>query len=172
MECGGETIQDLYRKFWVASGVEHDVWCGNMGCSRHLEPIEQVQLRALRMFFGVGTLHSKASLLREGREVKMRCVKIWLKVLNYEMYEERLLRKIARRAVECSKGVWVKYMAKLCWLVRVARYRRSAIKSLTDTQRVGIYMLPPGTISGDPWLKKSASVGFQEQSLTKQAAFV
>ena len=88
-------------------GVE--IW----GCSRHLEPIEQVQLRALRMFFGVGTLHPKASLLREVEalpvvwEAKMRCVKFWLKVLNNEMYEGRLLRKIARQEVECGKGVWV-----------------------------------------------------------------
>ena len=71
-------------------GVE--IW----GCSRHLEPIEQVQLRALWMFFGVGTLHRKASLLREVEalpvvwEAKMRCVKFWLKVLNNEMYEGRL----------------------------------------------------------------------------------
>ena len=38
-----------------------EIW----GCSRHLEPIEQVQLCALRVFFGVGTLHPKASLLQE-----------------------------------------------------------------------------------------------------------
>ncbi len=46
------------------------------GCSKHLEPMEQVQLRALRMFFGVGTLHPTDLLLREGREEKMHCVKI------------------------------------------------------------------------------------------------
>ena len=45
-------------------------------------------------------------------EAKMRCVKFWLKVLNNEMYEGRLLRKIARRAIECGKGIWVKNMAK------------------------------------------------------------
>ncbi len=32
--------------------------------------------------------------------------------MNNEMYEGRLLRKIARRAIECSKGIWVKNMAK------------------------------------------------------------
>ena len=32
-------------------GVE--IW----GCRRHFEPMEQVQLRALQMFFEVGTLH-------------------------------------------------------------------------------------------------------------------
>ena len=46
-----------------------------------------------------GTLHPKASLLREVEalpvvwEVKIRCVKFWLKVLNNKMYEGRLLRK-------------------------------------------------------------------------------
>ena len=45
-------------------------------------------------------------------EAKIRCVKFWLKVVNNEMYEQRLLRKIARRAVECGKGVWMKNMAK------------------------------------------------------------
>ena len=50
--------------------------------------MEQVQLLALRMFFGVGTLYSKASVLREVEalpvvwEVKMRCVTFWLKVLK------------------------------------------------------------------------------------------
>ena len=34
-------------------GVE--IW----GCTRGLEAIEQVQMRAFRMFFGVGTLHPK-----------------------------------------------------------------------------------------------------------------
>ena len=61
-------------------GVE--VW----GCSSHLEPIERVQLCALCQFFGVGILHPKVSLLFEMRalpavwEVKMRCVRFWLKV--------------------------------------------------------------------------------------------
>ena len=70
------------------------------------------------MFFGVDTLHLKASLLREVEvlhvawKVKMRCVMFWLKVVNNEMYEGRLLRKIARQAVECDKGVWVKNMTK------------------------------------------------------------
>ena len=35
-----------------------EIW----GCSTHLEAIEKVQLRALRMFFGVGTLCPKTSL--------------------------------------------------------------------------------------------------------------
>ena len=84
----------------------------------HVSPIEQVQLRALRMFFGVGTIHPKVSLLLEIKslpivwEAKMRCVKIWLKVMMSRLYEGRLLKKIMRQAVECGKGVWIKNMAK------------------------------------------------------------
>ena len=70
------------------------------------------------MFFEVGTLHPKASLLQEVEalpvvwEAKMLCVKFWLKVLNNEMHEGRFLRKIARQAIECGKGIWVKNMVK------------------------------------------------------------
>ena len=42
----------------------------------------------------------------------MRCEKFWLKVLMSRLYEGRLLKKIARQAVECGKGVWIKNMAK------------------------------------------------------------
>ena len=38
-----------------------EIW----GSNRNLEGVEQTQLRALRMFFGVGTLHPKVSLLAE-----------------------------------------------------------------------------------------------------------
>ena len=112
-----------------------EIW----GCSRHLEPIEQVQLRALRMFFGVGTLHPKVSLLHEVEalpvvwEAKMHCVKFWLKVSNNEMYEGRLLRKIARRAIECGKGK-VKNMAKCVGEFEWQGVGGDAIKSLTDTE--------------------------------------
>ena len=40
-------------------GVE--IW----GCMRSLKPIEQVQLCAFLLFFGVDTLHPKASLMME-----------------------------------------------------------------------------------------------------------
>ena len=32
------------------------------GCGRQLEPIEEMQMRAVRIFIGVGRLHSLASL--------------------------------------------------------------------------------------------------------------
>ena len=80
-------------------GVE--IW----GCMRNLESIEQVQLRAFRMFFGVGTLHPKASLMMEMEslpvvwEARVRCVQFWYKVLTNKVYEGRLLRKVATQAV-------------------------------------------------------------------------
>ena len=60
----GEVTVAVFRKL-MESLVESTMMYGAevWGCSRHLESIEQVQLRALRMFFGVGTLHPKASLL-------------------------------------------------------------------------------------------------------------
>ena len=68
-------------------GVE--IW----GCMRSLETIGQVQVRAFRMFFGVGTLHPKASLMMEMEslpvvwEAKVRCVQFWYKVLTNKVYE-------------------------------------------------------------------------------------
>ena len=57
-------------------GVE--VW----GCGRQLRPIEEGQMRAVRIFMGVGRLHSLASLQFE---MNMRPVK-WVamkRVLNF-----------------------------------------------------------------------------------------
>ncbi len=113
-----------------------EIW----GCSRHLETIEQVQLGVLQMFFGVGTLPPKDSLLREVEalsvvwEAKMRCVKFWLKFLNNEMCEGRLLRKIARQAIECGKGIWVKNMAKCVGEFQWLGIGGDALKSLTDAE--------------------------------------
>ena len=67
-------------------GVE--IW----GCTRGLEAIEQVQMRAFRMFFGVGTLYPKVSLMMELEslpvvwEAKVRCVQFWYKVLTSKIY--------------------------------------------------------------------------------------
>ena len=58
----GDVTAGSFRKL-MESLVESTMMYGAevWGCSRQLVPIEQVQLRALRMFFGVGTLHPKAS---------------------------------------------------------------------------------------------------------------
>ncbi len=66
------------------------------------------------MFFGVGTLHPKASMMMEMEflpvvwEARVRCVQFWYKVLTSKVYEGRLLRKVAYQAVECEKGSWMK----------------------------------------------------------------
>ena len=64
----------------------------------------------------------------------MRCVKFWLKVLNSERYEGRLLRKIARQAVECGKGVWVKNLAKCIGDFKWQGMGGDVMKSLTDAE--------------------------------------
>ena len=62
------------------------------------------------MFFGVNTLHPKASLMTKIKsmpvvwEARVRCVQFWYKVLTSKVYEGRLLRKVAYQAVKCEKG--------------------------------------------------------------------
>ena len=124
-------------------GVE--VW----GCSRRLESTEHVQW-ILRQFFGVGILHPKVSLLFEMRalpvvwEVKMRCVRFWLKVLTSEMYEGRLQRKLARQAEECGKGAWVKTTAKCFVEFGWQGIEGGAIKGLSNQRLEICYQVLPG----------------------------
>ena len=60
-------------------GVE--IW----GCTRDLEATEQVQMYASCMFFGVGTLHPKVSLMMELEslpvvwEPRVRCVQFGIR---------------------------------------------------------------------------------------------
>ena len=78
------------------------------GCTKNRETIEQVQMHAFRMFFGLGTLHSKASLfiamdsLPVVWEARVRCVQFWYKALTSKMYEGRLLTQVALQAVKCG----------------------------------------------------------------------
>ena len=71
-----------------------EIW----GCNQDLEKIEQIQMRVLRLFFGVGTLHPKVLLLAEMGELpvkwlaRMRCVTFWSKVLTCREYDGQLLR--------------------------------------------------------------------------------
>ena len=91
-----------------------EIW----GCTSSAETINQVQLHAFRMFFGVGTLHPKTSLMMEmgllpvAWEARVRCVQFWYKILMSKVYEGRLLRKVALRAVEWRKGCWIRSIAK------------------------------------------------------------
>ena len=62
----GDIGAGTFRKL-MSSLVESTMLNGAeiLGCNRNLEGIERTQLRALRMFFRVGTLHPKVSLLAE-----------------------------------------------------------------------------------------------------------
>ena len=111
-------------------GVALDVW----------NPLNMFSGRVLRHFFGVGILHPKVSLLFEMRalpvvwEVKMRCVRFWLKVLTSEMYEGRLQRKLARQAEECGKGAWVKTTDKCFVEFGWQGIEGDAIKGLRESE--------------------------------------
>ena len=79
------------------------------GCNWDLEKIEQVQMRALRLFFSVGTLHPKVSLLPKMGDLpvkwlaRMWCVMFWSKVTS-RTYDSQLLRRIAVEAVRFGRG--------------------------------------------------------------------
>ena len=136
----GDLTVGITRKL-MGSLVESTLMYGAeiWGCSRHLGVIEKVQLRALRMFFGVGTLHPKTSLWFEMQmlpwvwEAKMRCVRFWLKVLGAKEYEGKLLKRIARQAVECGKGGWVKNMARCTDDFGWSGVGADAVRSLSDS---------------------------------------
>ena len=73
---------------------ESEIW----GCNWDLEKIDQVQMRALRLFLGVETLQPNVSLLAEMRDLlpvkwlaRMRGVIFWGKVLTSRTYDGRLL---------------------------------------------------------------------------------
>ena len=117
----GDVTVGIFRKLMeslVESVMmyEAEIW----GCSRHLVSIEQVQLCALRIFFGVGTLHPKASLLLEINslpvvwEAEMCCVKFRLKVLTSR----------------CGNGVWIRNKADF----ELQSVGGDAIANLTDSE--------------------------------------
>ena len=93
-----------------------EIW----GCSQNLEAVNHIQLRACRMFFGVGTLHPRVSLLLEMGDLpivwlaRMRCTLFWFKVLASKVYEGRILRRVAMEAVKYGKGSWMQKMLSCC----------------------------------------------------------
>ena len=117
----GDIGVGVFRKL-MASLVESTMLYGSeiWGCNQDLEKIDQVQLRALRLFFGVGTLHPKVSLLAEMGDLpvkwlaRMQCVMFWGKVLTSRTYDGRLLRRIAAEALKFGKGNWICKMS-VCW---------------------------------------------------------
>ena len=88
-------------------GVE--VW----GCGRQLGPVENVQMRAVRIFMEVGRLHPLASLQFEMDmlpvkwEAMKRGIEFWVYVMG--LGEERLLKEVMREAIKLGSRVkWVK----------------------------------------------------------------
>ena len=69
----GDIGLGMFRKL-IASLVESTMLYGAViwGCNRNMEGVGQTQLRVLRMFFGVETLHPKASLLAEMGDLPVR----------------------------------------------------------------------------------------------------
>ena len=108
-EVKGETFMKLMEslvKSVLLYGAE--VW----GCGRQLEQVEQVQLRAARIFLGVRRLHPKVALLFEMKmlplkwEARSRCIDVWLKVLR--MGDNRLIRSVMLEAMEMrGKVKWL-----------------------------------------------------------------
>ena len=72
------------------------------------------------MFFGVGTLHPKVSLLAEMGDLpirwraKLQCVLFWVRVLSSRMYDGRLIRQVATEAVKFGRGSWLHKMSMCC----------------------------------------------------------
>ena len=113
-----QLMQSLVKSVFLY-GTE--IW----GCHQKLDVLNQLQLRALRIFFGVGVRHPKVSLMIEANAfpvvwlARMRCVVFWLKVMMNPMFEGRILRAAALAAAK-SGGGWMKNLKKmhgLLWLV-------------------------------------------------------
>lgn len=90
------------------------------GRNRSLEWVEQTHLRALRKYFKVGTLHSKASLFAEMGDLlvrwrgKLQCVLFWVRTLSSRAYDGRLTRRVTTKAVKLSRGSWLQKMSVCC----------------------------------------------------------
>ena len=121
-------------------GVE--IW----GCVRSLKPIEQVQLRAFRMFFGMGTLHLKASLMMEIEslpvvwEARVSGVHFWYKVLTSKVYEGKLLRKVVSQAVECEKESWMRSIGRYVDIIGWQDVSGEVIRELSKANMKGMLL--------------------------------
>ena len=126
---------------------------------RSLEKIEQVQLRTFRTFFGVGTLHSKASLRMELEslpvvwEARVRCAQFYYKVLTSKVYESRLLRKVASQAVECEKGSWMRSIGR-CGKVGCQDVSGGFIRKLSEADVKGMLLSVAWKNMRDEWRKE------------------
>ena len=86
-----------------------EVW----GCGGQLRPVENVQMRAARIFLGVGRLHPLVSLQFEMNmlpvkwEAMKRSMEFWVQVMR--MADGKLLKTVMIEALELgSKVKWVK----------------------------------------------------------------
>ena len=72
------------------------------------------------MFFGVGTLHPKVSLLAEMGDLpvrwraKLQCVLFWVSVLSSRVYDDLLIRQVATEAVKFGTSSWLRKMSLCC----------------------------------------------------------
>ena len=113
-----------------------EIW----GSNRNMEGVEQTQLRALRMFFGVGTLHPKASLLAEMGDLpvrwqaKLRCVLFWVRVLSSEAYDGRLIRRVATEAVKFGRGSWLRKISMCCKEFGWQEIEMKDVRGLSNTE--------------------------------------
>ena len=124
-----------------------EVW----GCGRQLEQVEQVQLRAARIFLGVGRLHPKVALLFEMKmlplkwEARSRCIDFWLKVLR--MGDNRLIRSVMLEAMEMRDKVkWLRdleqSLGELGWKgVSVVDMRRLSSGVIRQMLRVSAWRM-------------------------------
>ena len=84
------------------------------GCGGQLGPVDNVQMRAARIFLGVGRLHPLVSLQFEMNmlpvklEAMKRSIEFWVQVTR--MADGRLLKMASNEALELlgSKVKWVK----------------------------------------------------------------
>ena len=90
-----------------------EIW----GCHQKLDGLNQLQLRALRILFGVGVHHPKVSPMIEADTfpvvwlARMRCVASWLKVMTNPMFKGRIFW-LAALALPKSGGGWMKKLKK------------------------------------------------------------
>ncbi len=106
-ESGGEMNGRSFLQL-LQSLVESMLMYGAEVCYHKLEGLNQIQLWTLRIFFGVGLRHPRASLLMEADSVpvawlaRVRCAAFWFKILSNPLYEGRILRIAAMEAMECG----------------------------------------------------------------------
>ena len=126
-EVKGSTFMKMLVESVLLYGAE--VW----GCGGQLRPVENVQMRAARIFLGVGRLHPLVSLQFEMNmlpvkwEAMKRSVEFWVHVMR--MADGRLLKTMMIEALELgSKVKWVK---DLCQSLEVFGWKELNVETLS-----------------------------------------